>query len=844
MNIFLRSQATRSSQKITAILTNLFLLGLMPYNAEPANAQAVLSCDLSNTDLLDIANNAVISYTDSLDGDRSQLATNRVAVAVDPTSEADRPLRLVSQGIVDLEGNSVAGLGAIALDLKALFQQQGMEEADANLASIEALTQWTSLPPEASATEVAGVIKSAIASQQESNSTAIAEIADTVLLSTLAGFKEFSLRSLNLTTAESEQIAQTIITPKGGSFREQIRATTAEIVAKLTRTAAQTQLTALQKKYEAELDNIRAGTQTVVAPGSQVKFKFRLDNQTNRTAEIDLPNAKAITENGLTGSGTVTGVVYRLPAGEATEAIAITESTTVSLPGKTSLELEVAVEVGQTSETEVASIEINLQPSCGTPAVQSLNILPAIEAIPIELIDPLGQITGCAGELLPEYKGFTVALYDPDPSDPTGSSPQNITPLTQTELPDDPNNDIPKGIKPNRENSNPFFLTNSDEGRYSFLFDENRGQLDIGATYVLLVTPPEDSVYNERRVKLVIDERTGNIVKYTATSLDGRAISTQGGQTTVTGEIVLVEDAERVGLDLAVLDLSTTICDAQEIQITKTGDRATAEPGDLVLYRLAIRNLASAPINNLQITDTLPAGFKLEPDSVKAELNQELIPIEITQSDRLVNISSNITLGINEVVNLVYAAQLTPNALRGSGQNSAIVNARRTDNNNPVQDGPAIHTLLLEPGIIEDAGTLIGRVFVDKNFDGEQQSGEPGIPNAVIFLEDGNRVITDPEGMFSVTNVLPGIHTGILDLTSIPEYRLAPNVRFIERNSTSRLVRLEPGGLVRMNFGVTPTAAGEADEPERESAKPETPQRKKPQFKSQPNRLTVPDSDL
>jgi hypothetical protein len=41
-------------------------------------------------------------------------------------------------------------------------------------------------------------------------------------------------------------------------------------------------------------------------------------------------------------------------------------------------------------------------------------------------------------------------------------------------------------------------------------------------------------------------------------------------------------------------------------------------------------------------------------------------------------------------------------------------------------------------------------------------------------------------------------------LTSLPGYSLAPNRRFIEGNSQSRLVRLEPGGLARMNFAVTP----------------------------------------
>ncbi len=72
-------------------------------------------------------------------------------------------------------------------------------------------------------------------------------------------------------------------------------------------------------------------------------------------------------------------------------------------------------------------------------------------------------------------------------------------------------------------------------------------------------------------------------------------------------------------------------------------------------------------------------------------------------------------------------------------------------------------------------------------------------------MENGNRITTDPNGLFSVANVLPGNHTGALDLSSLPGYTLAPNRKFKERNSQSRLVRLQPGGLVRMNFAVTPT---------------------------------------
>jgi hypothetical protein len=159
-----------------------------------------------------------------------------------------------------------------------------------------------------------------------------------------------------------------------------------------------------------------------------------------------------------------------------------------------------------------------------------------------------------------------------------------------------------------------------------------------------------------------------------------------------------------------------------------------------------------------------------------------------------------------QVVNLVYAVTLEADAIRGTGRNIATLRGIRRDNNLTVTDGPVNHQLVIRQGLIRDTGTLIGRVFVDKNFDGEQQPNEPGVPNAVVFMDDGNRITTDANGMFSVQSVVAGYRTGVLDLGSLPGYTLAPNLYFNERNSQSRLVKLAPGGLVRMNFGVTPTA--------------------------------------
>ena len=698
VNIDLSFLTGKISHRITTVLVNLIVLaGLMPHGIKLASAQTLLACDEVKQDLLNLSNLATVGYKNEPNGGEIKRVTNRIITATDPSSEANLTLRLIGLGVEDLEGNAVNSLGAIALDISELLSQEGFGESDAATASLVAVRKWASLLPETSSVQVAKAIKQEIAASMESeNSEFKLGLANSALLTVLAGFGESSLKSLGLSPDEVEQILQTTVEPQAqGDFTSQIETVTQSAATKIDRPAGKELLIAAQERSQQELNNIRSGEQTKITAGSQVVFKFRLDNQRDKVAKIELPNAEAITANGLTGSGKITGVNYSFLGNEETPSHDLTQaSQLVSIPAQTSLDLNVEVEVGKTSDTEVATIEVDLQPSCGRAVAQSFGILPPTS--PIELIDPLGQITGCAGETLPEYQGFSVALYEPDPGDPTGSSVQNLTTLTETELPDEPNNNVPGGIEPNTQNSNPFFLVNSDRGKYSFLFDSDRNQLDRGATYILQVTPPENSIYDARRVKLVIEERTQNIVEYTATSLDGKPISATDGQTTVTGEIVVVEDAERVGLDLAVLNLASSICDAQEIQITKTGDRASAEPGDIILYRLAVRNLASSPITNLQVTDTLPPGFKLEETSVRAEIDEAPVKVSISQNGRTFNITSEITLPSDATINLVYGAQVTPNALRGPGRNSAIVNAQRTDNNLGVQDGPAIHTLRLE----------------------------------------------------------------------------------------------------------------------------------------------------
>ena len=421
-----------------------------------------------------------------------------------------------------------------------------------------------------------------------------------------------------------------------------------------------------------------------------------------------------------------------------------------------------------------------------------------------ELVDPLGRIRGCGGEILPDYAGFSVGLYEASADD---------TPTTLLSLPRTGVGTSFTGLPPNLQNSNPFFLVNNEpKGGYNFLLNRTAGQLDVGRRYILIINPPPRStVYSQRQIRIVITARDdiANTVSYTATALDGKGISADGDPTSVS-TTVSVNNAAEAGLTLSavgLLDQPVCVGPAQPIQITKTADRAAAEPGDTVIYRLSVRNLNTVPANQVAVADVMPLGFSFLPKSVRGELGTAIVPINTTQNGANVTFSFGDSIPVGGVLNIAYAVQLSPDAVRGSGENIASVSARRTDTNVVLRDGPSKYRIRIRPGIVSDCGTIIGRVFEDKNFDGEQQPGERGIPNAVIILDDGTRVTTDINGLFSISNVLAGNRTGVLDLSSIPGYTFAPNRRFKERNSQSRLVRLEPGGLVRMNFAVMPIAS-------------------------------------
>lgn len=759
----------------------------------PTLAATQLRCNAPSTAGVTLTNQVVYTY-----GDGFATVLNGISPSLTGQVTRGGALSINSVGIYDSNNGLVYSLGTIATALNKTFVAQGWSQDEANVGSLAAVKALAGSPTDATYQQAIASVKAAIIQALPARATEVnGGNLDQVLTLALVGLSPSSLESIGLDAAEVQTASGAAIAVIGTtastvSFTQMAQTAFQDAIRAVPTQSAL--LTTANQALTADLSNIRAGKGSSPHTGDTLRFKFVLTNTGSAAIDVTPPTAPELQQTGIVGTATVT---------DATLEGANPSAASLSLAPGQQVTLWVSATIGAIPQN-AGNLALALGNDCnGSIAQQTLTLLPP--STTLSLTDPFGRITGCSGEVLPDYRGIRVALYRPSASDNTGEV-QNLIRLVTTELPDDPNNAIPAGLDPNRQNSNPFFLTNSDQGKYNFLL--SRAQLRPGQVYILVISPPADSEYSERRIRLVIGDRTAQGVAYRATALDGRSISATDNRTVVDG-VLRIDDATQVGISLSLLDLDASICQTEAIQIIKTGDRASAVPGDIVVYRLLVRNLSTTDIERLTITDTLPLGFHFVDESTRAEIRDRATDLTTSREGGTLSFRLNAPLPQGATLSIAYAAQLTPDALRGNGQNSAIARGRRDDNDWVVRDGPVVHRLRVQAGILTDCGTILGRVFVDKNFDGEQQPGEPGVPNAVIYMDDGNRITTDANGLFSVANVLPGYRTGALDVTSLPGYTLAPNQRFIERNSPSRLVHLEPGGMVRMNFGVTPTSQEE-----------------------------------
>ncbi|MBK7898669.1 MAG: DUF11 domain-containing protein [Betaproteobacteria bacterium] len=230
------------------------------------------------------------------------------------------------------------------------------------------------------------------------------------------------------------------------------------------------------------------------------------------------------------------------------------------------------------------------------------------------------------------------------------------------------------------------------------------------------------------------------------------------------------------------------------IVVTKTTPLVNVSKGDLVPYTVTATNTLSSALAGIEVRDQIPPGFKYRTGS--ARLNG--LAVEPAVAGRILTwANQNFAAGERKTYKMVLVV--------GSGVSEGEYVNRAWAVNGTVGttvSNVASATVRVVPDPTFDCSDLIGKVFDDRNANGYQDDGEPGIANVRVATVRGLLVTSDAEGRFHVACAdIPQAERGSNFIMKLDERTLPTGYRLTTENP--RVVRTTRGKMVRLNFGAT-----------------------------------------
>ena len=260
------------------------------------------------------------------------------------------------------------------------------------------------------------------------------------------------------------------------------------------------------------------------------------------------------------------------------------------------------------------------------------------------------------------------------------------------------------------------------------------------------------------------------------------------------GGIVVLSDPAPVRVDIPI-DKPTA-----PLVLTKSGSTAVAERGDVIQYRIVIRNpSATQATGALTVTDVIPAQLRFRLGTMKLDGSTAVDPQIVGRT---------LTLALPALVargtaTLTYLLEVRPDASAGDALNRAEVSDSRGTRSN-VADA----LVRISRETIADRMTIVGRILDG----GCGAVAARGIAGVRIMLEDGSYTVTDADGRYHFEGVKPGTHVVQLDDMTLPADRAAVDCARNTRSggrAFSRFVEGQGGALKRVDFHAVEAAARE-----------------------------------
>jgi uncharacterized repeat protein (TIGR01451 family) len=354
--------------------------------------------------------------------------------------------------------------------------------------------------------------------------------------------------------------------------------------------------------------------------------------------------------------------------------------------------------------------------------------------------------------------------------------------------------DSGSGSDPNTENANPFGADSA--GRFSFVLSSSQlGTTQSPARYFLNATAPG---YRSRLIETIITPSADGSGLFTLAvrALDGQPVARDGS-------FELTEDAVEIQ-KLAAYALNVPMFENTALEITKSADRPSVEVGDTVTYRVEVHNSTPSALNDAIVRDQLPPSFQYAEGTGLVEIPpaaRRSVTPDINADGLIVFHLGRIEAG--ERATLTYRVRVGANAREGEQFNTASATGTLS-NGERVSTPQARASVRVRRGVFSSQQVIVGRVFVDANTNAQFDKDERGVPGVRLYLNNGQSVITDSEGLYNFPAVNEGSQVISLDPVTLPPgYALADSGRSDERSWT-RLLRTPLGGgaLLRQNFAL------------------------------------------
>lgn len=249
-----------------------------------------------------------------------------------------------------------------------------------------------------------------------------------------------------------------------------------------------------------------------------------------------------------------------------------------------------------------------------------------------------------------------------------------------------------------------------------------------------------------------------------------------------------------------IVDIPVDTSAQDGLFVQKIASRSIVEIGDFIDYTVRVRNGTGNALDraNVVLADDLPQGFGYVAGSARRD-GVVLADPSGGQGPRVAFNLGHLDRG--QEVTIIYRVRLGPGAMQGDGVNR--VRASYSTAGTTTVSNIASATVHVTGGVFSDKGFILGKVFMDCNANGVQDTGERGVPGVRLLLEDGTFVITDGGGKFSFYGVSNRTHVVKADRTTLPAgARLAAISARHLGDGGSRIVDLKASELHRADFAI------------------------------------------